>query len=63
MVNHSFDDKLLENLLKLDNEKRSGIFHRDWTVDSFVLYATRMHAIPMYEIIQNFTFKKSIRSF
>jgi 2'-5' RNA ligase len=52
----SFDDKLLENLLKLDDEKRSEIFHRDWTIDSFVLYATRMYAIPMYEMIENITF-------
>jgi RNA 2',3'-cyclic 3'-phosphodiesterase len=54
--NISFDDKLLEKLLKLDGEKRSEIFHRDWTIDSFVLYATRMYAIPMYEIIENITF-------
>ncbi|MBY3619329.1 RNA 2',3'-cyclic phosphodiesterase [Acinetobacter sp. CUI P1] len=52
----SFDDKLLEILLKLDDEKRSEIFHRDWTIDSFVLYATRMYAIPMYEMIENITF-------
>lgn len=52
----SFDDKLLENLLKLDDEKRAKNFHRDWTIDSFVLYATRMYAIPMYEIIENITF-------
>ncbi|WP_313638423.1 RNA 2',3'-cyclic phosphodiesterase [Paenibacillus sp.] len=52
----SFDAKMPENLLKLDDEKRSEIFHRDWTIDSFVLYATRMYAIPMYEIIENITF-------
>ncbi len=28
----------------------------DWTVEGFVVYATRMYAIPMYEIIENFTF-------
>ncbi|KWX89171.1 hypothetical protein AMQ83_02195, partial [Paenibacillus riograndensis] len=28
----------------------------DWTVDGFVVYATRMHAIPMYEMIEKFTF-------
>ncbi|MNO16048.1 RNA 2',3'-cyclic phosphodiesterase [compost metagenome] len=28
----------------------------DWTVDGFVVYATRMHAIPMYEMIEKLTF-------
>ncbi|MEK3673811.1 RNA 2',3'-cyclic phosphodiesterase [Paenibacillus sp. FSL R10-2771] len=27
-----------------------------WTVDAFVVYATRMHAIPMYEMTEKFTF-------
>jgi len=51
---HSFDEKILKYLLKLDGEKRSKSFHRDWTVDSFVLYATRIYAIPMYESIAKF---------
>ncbi|WP_379154514.1 RNA 2',3'-cyclic phosphodiesterase [Paenibacillus sp. sgz5001063] len=28
----------------------------NWTVDGFVVYATRMHAIPMYEMIEKLTF-------
>lgn len=28
----------------------------DWTVDGFVVYATRMNAVPMYEIVENMTF-------
>ncbi|ASA26055.1 RNA 2',3'-cyclic phosphodiesterase [Paenibacillus donghaensis] len=28
----------------------------DWTVDRFVVYATRMNAVPMYEMIENMTF-------
>ncbi|WNS41250.1 RNA 2',3'-cyclic phosphodiesterase [Paenibacillus sp. MMS20-IR301] len=27
-----------------------------WTVDAFVVYATRMYAIPMYEMTEKFTF-------
>ncbi|MEK5034450.1 RNA 2',3'-cyclic phosphodiesterase [Paenibacillus sp. FSL R7-0302] len=27
-----------------------------WTVDAFVVYATRMHAIPMYEMTEKFSF-------
>ncbi|MBT2290927.1 RNA 2',3'-cyclic phosphodiesterase [Paenibacillus albidus] len=29
---------------------------KGWTVDSIVVYATRMHAIPMYEVIEKITF-------
>lgn len=29
---------------------------KDWTVDAFVVYATRMHAIPMYEMIGKMSF-------
>ncbi|MEK3866657.1 RNA 2',3'-cyclic phosphodiesterase [Paenibacillus sp. FSL H7-0716] len=52
---NSYDDKLLENLLKLDEDWNLKNYQRDWTIDSFVLYATRMYAIPMYEIIEKFT--------
>lgn len=52
---NSYDDKLLENLLKLDDDWNLKNYQRDWTIDSFVLYATRMYAIPMYEIIEKFT--------
>ncbi|UQZ35069.1 RNA 2',3'-cyclic phosphodiesterase [Paenibacillus sp. PK3_47] len=29
---------------------------KGWTVDAFVVYATKMHAIPMYEVIEKVTF-------
>lgn len=54
--NTPFDDKIIENLLKLDVDLGSEFDSIDWTVDSFVLYSTRMYAIPMYEIIENITF-------
>lgn len=54
--NTPFDDKILDNLLKLDVELGPKFDSIDWTVDSFVLYSTRMYAIPMYEIIENITF-------
>lgn len=37
-----------------NNEENSGI--TDWTVDGFLVYATRMHAIPMYEMIEKLPF-------
>lgn len=52
----AYDDKLLEKLLKLDGFMSLKNYEIDWTIDSFVLYATRMYAIPMYEIIENISF-------
>ncbi|AIQ67197.1 RNA 2',3'-cyclic phosphodiesterase [Paenibacillus graminis] len=49
----------LEKLALLRTEEASGEGESDiadWTVDGFVVYATRMHAIPMYEMIEKFTF-------
>lgn len=37
-------------------EKANGCSEKDWTVNAFVVYATRMHAIPMYEMIEKVTF-------
>lgn len=54
--NTPFDAKIIESLLKLDVDLRPKFDTIDWTVDSFVLYSTRMYAIPMYEIIENITF-------
>lgn len=39
-------------LTKIGNECSS----KGWTVDAFVVYATKMHAIPMYEMIEKVTF-------
>ncbi|MFE4713045.1 RNA 2',3'-cyclic phosphodiesterase [Paenibacillus sp. NPDC056722] len=41
-------------VLRQKREHLSSIRH--WTVDSLVLYATRMCAIPMYENVENMTF-------
>lgn len=37
---------------KIENECSS----KGWTVDAFVVYATKMHAIPMYEMIEKVSF-------
>lgn len=54
--NTPFDAKIMSNLLKLDGYLGPENYSRDWTIDSFVLYSTRMYAIPMYENIENITF-------
>jgi 2'-5' RNA ligase len=53
---HPFSLERLENLRA--QERPADIVHADlgWTVDAFVVYATRMHAIPMYEMTEKFTF-------
>lgn len=51
-----FNVRKIDNLLKLDADLGLEFDTIDWTVDSFVLYSTRMYAIPMYENIENITF-------
>lgn len=52
-----FNAKFVEfsEVLALKGEHLSSIRH--WTTSGFVLYATRMCAIPMYENVENMTFK------
>jgi 2'-5' RNA ligase len=51
-----YNAKLVDfsEVLMQKREHLSSIRH--WTVDGFVLYATRMCAIPMYENVENITF-------
>lgn len=53
---HPFSLERLENLRA--QGRPADIVQADlgWTVDAFVVYATRMHAIPMYEMTEKFTF-------
>lgn len=52
----SFHTNRLDNVQLQKRIEESGLLATDWTVDAFVVYATRMHAIPMYEIIEKLTF-------
>lgn len=47
-----------ELLLPIGQKEQRGnaCSEKDWTVDAFVVYATKMHAIPMYEMIEKVTF-------
>lgn len=51
-----FGAEQLQDLRGCEEEKENNCSEKDWTVDAFVVYATRMHAIPMYEMIEKFTF-------
>ncbi|KHL94220.1 hypothetical protein QW71_19415 [Paenibacillus sp. IHB B 3415] len=46
----------LENLRVKGRPSGNLLPDLGWTVDAFVVYATRMHAIPMYEMTEKFTF-------
>lgn len=46
----------LGNLRVQKPASENNCSENDWTVEGSVVYATRMHAIPMYEIIENLTF-------
>ncbi|AIQ39518.1 RNA 2',3'-cyclic phosphodiesterase [Paenibacillus sp. FSL R7-0312] len=46
----------LENLRAKGRPAGNLLPDLGWTVDAFVVYATRMHAIPMYEMTEKFTF-------
>ncbi|MNR39274.1 RNA 2',3'-cyclic phosphodiesterase [compost metagenome] len=51
-----FDQGRLGNLRVQKPGGENNCSGNDWTVDAFVVYATRIHAIPMYEMIGNLTF-------
>ncbi|MHA6532821.1 RNA 2',3'-cyclic phosphodiesterase [Paenibacillus sp. BAC0078] len=51
-----FSMERLESLSSERMSKDAESGELDWTVDGFLVYATRMHAIPMYEMIEKFTF-------
>jgi RNA 2',3'-cyclic 3'-phosphodiesterase len=51
-----FSAEQLQDLRDCAGEKENNCSEKDWTVDAFVVYATRMHAIPMYEMIEKLTF-------
>lgn len=53
---HAFGLKELENLRGDGDISRQELPDLGWTVDAFVVYATRMYAIPMYEMTEKFTF-------
>jgi 2'-5' RNA ligase len=53
---HPFTLERLENLRGQGRSSDNLIPDLGWTVDAFVVYATRMHAIPMYEMTERFTF-------
>ncbi|WP_379132358.1 RNA 2',3'-cyclic phosphodiesterase [Paenibacillus sp. sgz500958] len=46
----------LRALQLMDKESGEVVNNRDWSVDGIVLFATRMHKSPMYEIVENITF-------
>ncbi|WP_405107659.1 RNA 2',3'-cyclic phosphodiesterase [Paenibacillus sp. FSL K6-1217] len=46
----------LENIRMESQPPGQLLPDKGWTVDAFVVYATRMHAIPMYEMTEKFTF-------
>lgn len=51
-----FSSSKLQNLRVSDDKKENECSLKGWTVEAFVVYATKMHAIPMYEMIENVTF-------
>lgn len=51
-----FPAEELENLRGQGDSSGEEIPDLGWTVDGFVVYATRMYAIPMYEMTEKFTF-------
>ncbi|MNE71975.1 RNA 2',3'-cyclic phosphodiesterase [compost metagenome] len=51
-----FSAELLSNMRGLPDIIENNCSVKDWTVDAFVVYATRMHAIPMYEMIGKMSF-------
>ncbi|WP_238652791.1 RNA 2',3'-cyclic phosphodiesterase [Paenibacillus piscarius] len=53
---HAFGLTELENLRGDGDISRQELPDLGWTVDRFVVYATRMYAIPMYEMTEKFTF-------
>lgn len=53
---HPFGLTELENLRGDGDISRQELPDLGWTVDRFVVYATRMYAIPMYEMTEKFTF-------
>lgn len=53
---HPFGLTELENLRGQGDISGQGLPDLGWTVDAFVVYATRMYAIPMYEMTEKFTF-------
>lgn len=61
-VARKYRDKHPFSLEQLENLRGAGRFSESvppdlgWTVDAFVVYSTRMHAIPMYEMTEKFTF-------
>ncbi|NQX47402.1 RNA 2',3'-cyclic phosphodiesterase [Paenibacillus tritici] len=52
----SFTLERLENLRMQGRPAGQALPDIGWTVDAFVVYATRMYAIPMYEMTEKFTF-------
>lgn len=53
---HAFSTGRLKLLQSESDIGENNCSVKDWTVDAFVVYATRMHAIPMYEMIGKTTF-------
>ncbi|WP_150265401.1 RNA 2',3'-cyclic phosphodiesterase [Paenibacillus tepidiphilus] len=51
-----FNELILEDLGCKANHTGNNCSEKDWTVDGFLLYATKMHAIPMYEPIEKLFF-------
>ncbi|ULO06658.1 RNA 2',3'-cyclic phosphodiesterase [Paenibacillus sp. 19GGS1-52] len=51
-----FSADWLQDLRMQEVEVESSLIGSYWTIDSIMVYATMMHAIPMYEIIENITF-------
>ncbi|AIQ45280.1 hypothetical protein R70723_04750 [Paenibacillus sp. FSL R7-0273] len=52
----AFSSGLLSDLRSRTENIENNCSVKDWTIDAFVVYATRMHAIPMYEMIGKMTF-------
>lgn len=51
-----FSPGLLGKLRLMNPNNGNNCSEKDWTVDSFVVYATRIGAIPMYEMIGKLMF-------
>lgn len=51
-----FNTDGLQDLRMQEVEAEHGLTSSYWTIDSIMVYATMMYAIPMYEIIENITF-------
>ncbi|WP_229521394.1 RNA 2',3'-cyclic phosphodiesterase [Paenibacillus monticola] len=51
-----FSADWLQDLHRQEVEAEPGLTGHYWTIDSIMVYATMMHAIPMYEIIENISF-------